>query len=193
LYNNETYIIEPIQPHKAEGSMLLTAQVCVNCKTPYTPDELYCAVCGYVLPHVMTRAAQGDTHSFNSGHNSHQQPPIDLLWGTSYFHHRARLFLHPGEGPALPIPLSKASVVLGRQPCDGSVDIDLAPFRAAEFGVSRRHARIDRGCDVLYVTDLSSTNGTFVNRQRLEPDLPYILRNRAVLRLGQLVMRVQFI
>jgi pSer/pThr/pTyr-binding forkhead associated (FHA) protein len=72
------------------------------------------------------------------------------------------------------------------------VDVDLTPFGAATLGVSRRHIVIERVREVLHVTDLGSNNGTHLNRERLVPHTPYTLRNRAVLELGKLILRVQY-
>jgi FHA domain len=115
-----------------------------------------------------------------------------LQWGTGYFHHRAKLSLRLENDTAIPIPLSAKTVVLGRG-IELSVEhVDLNRYRAAELGVSRRHARIDRNRDTLQIVDLDSSNGTFLNRQRLVPGVPHILRNRAILQLARLTLRVQF-
>jgi len=84
------------------------------------------------------------------------------------------------------------SLVIGRSVGSETVNVDLTPFSALELGVSRRHVRIDRIQDGLQVVDLESANGTYLNRTRLVPGIPHILRNRAVIQLGKLVMRVQF-
>lgn len=48
--------------------------------------------------------------------------------------------------------------------------IDLSPFKAHELGVSRIHAQFERTPDRVFVRDLDSTNGTWVNGQRLTPN-----------------------
>jgi pSer/pThr/pTyr-binding forkhead associated (FHA) protein len=73
------------------------------------------------------------------------------------------------------------------------VDVDLTPFGAKDLGVSRRHLRINRLRDSIRITDLGSSNGTFLNRDRLTPFVAYLLRNRAVLRLGKMILRVRFV
>src|SRR5690242_7203449 len=55
-------------------------------------------------------------------------------------------------------------------------------------GVSGYHARIictPAGCAV---TDLGSTNGTFLNQLRLKPRTPQPLRHRDILRIGPFVV-----
>jgi hypothetical protein len=77
--------------------------------------------------------------------------------------------------------------ILGRKTAQtlGKV-VDLAPFNAFSMGVSRQHARIQRVEDAYLVTDLNSTNGTWLNEKRLTPDRPVPLPNAAQLRLGSL-------
>ena len=68
--------------------------------------------------------------------------------------------------------MPKDEIVVGRgrmQQSSVLPDLDLAPFGAAEQGVSRRHAVIRRGEDTLTLVDLGSTNGTHLNGQRLDP------------------------
>ena len=64
--------------------------------------------------------------------------------------------------------------VLGR---DASADITVP-----DPAVSRRHARIHRGADAVWMEDLGSTNGTYVNGDRLT--VPYRLRDGDEVKLG---------
>jgi hypothetical protein len=64
--------------------------------------------------------------------------------------------------------------VLGR---DASADITVP-----DPAVSRRHARIHRGADEVWMEDLGSTNGTYVNGDRLT--VPYRLRDGDEVKLG---------
>lgn len=55
-------------------------------------------------------------------------------------------------------------VIVGRfDPEVGPIDVDLGPLPEGAY-VSRKHARIDFEDDVYTVTDLGSSNGTFVLR-----------------------------
>jgi hypothetical protein len=63
-------------------------------------------------------------------------------------------------------------------------DLDLTPDGGLAGGVSRRHARILRKDNRLTVEDLGSTNGTFLNGQRLTPYLSYALQKGDKLQLG---------
>jgi hypothetical protein len=71
-------------------------------------------------------------------------------------------------------------------------DVDLTPYGALDRGVSREHARLHTENDQLYVTDLGSTNGTFLAGERLQPNTPTLLRKGAELMLGRLAIQVMF-
>ncbi|NDJ52615.1 MAG: FHA domain-containing protein [Chloroflexi bacterium] len=71
-------------------------------------------------------------------------------------------------------------------------DIDLAAFGAWENGVSRVHAALQREGEHLYLIDLGSTNGTFLNDVRLAPQSPRLICDGDQVRLGLMRMRVFF-
>lgn len=71
-------------------------------------------------------------------------------------------------------------------------DIDLTPYGALDRGVSREHATIQLKDKHIYITDLESTNGTFVAGERLAPHEPQILHRGDSLELGRLAVQVMF-
>ncbi len=80
-------------------------------------------------------------------------------------------------------------VVIGRptgNPDNPQPGVDLTPFGAGE------HIQISHQREVVYVADLSSRNGSFLNNSQLKPKQPRLLRDGGVLRLGALVLKVQF-
>jgi hypothetical protein len=161
-------------------------QKCTNCDASYNPDDLYCLSCGFILPAALesdnTRIA-----SMLPGSTG------NLQWGTGYFHHRARLFFRLEDSDqSILVPLASGSIIVGRNSETASVDLDLTRYDAANLGVSRRHVRIERVRDVLQLSDLDSANGTYLNRERLAPGVTHTLRNRAILQLGRMIMRIQF-
>lgn len=72
------------------------------------------------------------------------------------------------------------------------VDLDLTPYGALDRGVSREHVRMHIEDGKLYVTDLGSTNGTFLANVRLEANTPTALRKGDELLLGRLPIQVLF-
>lgn len=83
-------------------------------------------------------------------------------------------------------------IVLGRKDPDTgeSPNVDLSEFGAEEAGVSRRHAIITIRDGVLHLVDNRSSNGTFLNEQRLIAEQPRVLRHGDDIRLGQIILRV---
>ena len=175
-------------------------QICVNCQTENPIEEAYCTKCGYILPSAVT-------NSRLVTHNLDEQTvniPLDIQWGTGYFHRNAKVFLwvegtntETSEAKVITLefdPLREVdSRVLGRTlDSDESDHIDLSDVGAVELGVSRRHVRLERVHNSVHVTDLRSVNGTWLNRERLVPGVPKVLRNRSLLQLGKMVLRVQF-
>ena len=69
-------------------------------------------------------------------------------------------------------------------------DVDLAPYQAYTHGVSRLHAVIKRGVGDIFLMDLESANGTFINGKRLEPNEERTLANGDVVALGGLKIQV---
>jgi pSer/pThr/pTyr-binding forkhead associated (FHA) protein len=95
------------------------------------------------------------------------------------------------SGRQVEFPLSK-EINIGRLDATTATfpDIDLTTDGALEKGVSRRHAKITRKGSELYLEDLGSVNGTFVNGKRLTPYLPHTLSTDDEIRLGKMLMRV---
>ena len=71
-------------------------------------------------------------------------------------------------------------------------EVDLTPYGALDRGVSRVHAQIHLHQDHLYVTDLNSTNGTYLAGKRLPADTPTLLRKGDELLVGRLAIQVLF-
>jgi hypothetical protein len=99
----------------------------------------------------------------------------------------------PDSGRDVEMPLTK-EVTIGRlDPTSASFpDVDLTRNDALDKGVSRRHAKITRRGREVFIEDLGSINGTFINRKKLTPYFPEALRNGDQLQLGELMLRVSF-
>ncbi len=89
-----------------------------------------------------------------------------------------RLDVYWPDGPMESYELSKPTVAIGRSPGN-----DL-PLEAA--AVSRYHATISLRDGEVFLQDLGSINGTYVNGQRLPPDEPYNLQSGEEIQIGEL-------
>ena len=85
-------------------------------------------------------------------------------------------------------------LIVGRSdPATGDrPDIDLGAFHAYENGVSRRHAAIICHGGELFITDLDSSNGTYLNGMRLFPHQPRLLSDGDEIRIGRATLHVKF-
>ncbi len=70
------------------------------------------------------------------------------------------LIIARGPGAGQTFTLGTDPVIIGRE-------AQTAKFVIADPAVSRRHARIDRREDAYTIEDLNSTNGTFINAERV--------------------------
>ncbi|MCB9454284.1 MAG: FHA domain-containing protein [Anaerolineaceae bacterium] len=102
------------------------------------------------------------------------------------------------RAPQMPEPLKirlEDRITLGRI-VEGDTlqpDIDLSVYGAEEFGVSRRHLAMHTEDNRLWITDLESGNGTFINGERLRPDEPRPLSHGDTLQIGRMRMETQVI
>ncbi|MEL6308585.1 MAG: FHA domain-containing protein [Chloroflexota bacterium] len=85
-------------------------------------------------------------------------------------------------------------VVIGR--ADDALDfiptIDLTNFGAKLFGVSRRHATLTNKNGLLFITDHSTKNGTFVNDIRIDPEIPHVITHGDIVQLGRVQLWIRF-
>ncbi len=89
--------------------------------------------------------------------------------------------LSPGRSSRSHTP-KKATLILGREP---GVDIFIEDPNA-----SRRHARIEFDGRDYRVTDLNSTNGTYLGNVRLQPGMPEVWQPDKALRVGDTWLRL---
>ncbi|GAB4508499.1 MAG: hypothetical protein OHK0046_01130 [Anaerolineae bacterium] len=86
------------------------------------------------------------------------------------------------------------TIILGRGTGEDDTiyQVDLRPYDASQRGVSRQHASIDMHDGTLYLTDLGSTNGTWLAGKRIEPHQPAPINKGDEIILGRLVIQVLF-
>ncbi len=77
----------------------------------------------------------------------------------------------------------KAGATVGRS-SEHAVQID-------DENVSRNHARLDLRGRALQLTDLGSTNGTYVDGTRLKPNTPVQVNTKSDIRVGDVSLRLQ--
>jgi hypothetical protein len=88
------------------------------------------------------------------------------------------------------------SVVLGRRSSGNKAaqpDVDLSAFDTGKKNsISRFHIRIERRDTLIFLTDLASRNGTWLNGQKMIPNAPRLIRDGDELYLGDLKIKVKY-
>lgn len=110
------------------------------------------------------------------------------------------LHFGPGDCAVLQVLPSAACLVLsldapltlGRGAHEIAPFLDLSSFNAAKHGLSRHHCLLFRDEYRLYAVDLLSTNGTYLDGNRLHPERAYPIADGARLVLGTLHLFVFF-
>jgi FHA domain len=88
---------------------------------------------------------------------------------------------------------SKKEFIMGRKVEETSGELfDLSKIGGYHLGVSRRHALIRRTSSGYEVMDLSSSNGTWLNDERLIPNKAYPLARGSQLRLARVRLFVLY-
>ncbi len=96
------------------------------------------------------------------------------------------------EGGKVELP-AKDEVVIGREDPISEVfpDVDLTNYGGAEGGVSRKHAVIHRSGSVYTIEDMGSTNGTYINKKKIQPHAPQAIKPGDEVRFGKLSFSLQ--
>lgn len=102
------------------------------------------------------------------------------------------LVLTSSNGNKLEIP-AKDEIVIGREDPISEVfpDLDLTDFGGADGGVSRKHAVIHRSGAGCTIEDMGSTNGTYINKKRIQPHSPQAIKPGDEVRFGKLAFSLQ--
>jgi predicted component of type VI protein secretion system len=93
-----------------------------------------------------------------------------------------KLIVASGKSAGRSISLKRDKLLIGR-----SEDCDVRPLSEE---VSRRHCAISVGPADVWIEDLKSRNGTFVNGKRIEPESRIKLADGDMIRVGSLELRV---
>ena len=130
---------------------------CPECGFANPEGANYCQKCGAFLVEA-AEGSGGDTTASYQLDETGEIKPVDLEQVTS---EGATLSIRSGGGRTGEVfEVGGERMRIGRSP-DAEVFLD-------DVTVSRNHALLVRRRDGLYVDDLGSLNGTYVNRRRIE-------------------------
>ncbi len=157
---------------------------CPVCGLANPPSRVYCVHCGSNLDSSKTPADLKPAEIVKVLAKQHN---MEEVFVTDQVQIRFQI-----EGGELALPMENVVTVGRSDPELATVHVDLSPYGAEDLGLSRRHIQIRRENMLVYVTDLGSVNGTYLNGRRLLPHAERVLRNGDTLQLGRLVLMVLF-
>jgi pSer/pThr/pTyr-binding forkhead associated (FHA) protein len=145
---------------------------CPECGFVNAEGANYCQKCGAFLGAEQSGEGPGDTTEAYQLDEAGELKPVDLGQVTS---EGATLVIRSGGGRAgEAFAVAGERMSIGRSP-GAEVFLD-------DVTVSRNHALLVRRRDGLYIDDLGSLNGTYVNRRRIES---HKLQNGDELQVGK--------
>ena len=166
---------------------------CPSCQKRHPANTLFCDECGAYL------AGEKDKHTdpLAMGNVDWMEENQQETPGLSHLNADSPLTLKltvRDSGRIIEFPLTK-EISIGRLDAASATfpDVDLTVDGGLEKGVSRRHARITRQGTDIFIEDLGSVNGTFLNGKRITPYLPHSLQPGDEVRVGRLVLRVSIV
>jgi hypothetical protein len=170
---------------RAIAEAIQTALTCSVCGLVNRPGELSCSRCGSLL------VAPGTTTKKLGA--AEEPPKQNWPTGDVIVTDQEPIQLEI-DGADVEVPVAEIITIGRASDIDNEErpDVDLADFGAGEKGVSRKHIKIKRKNILVYVADLGSTNGTYLNGRRLIPNAERLLRNGDELQLGRLKVKVKF-
>lgn len=159
---------------------------CVHCGMANDPQTKTCSKCGQELPPAMppvTRIIE-------------RAPLLMQVENLSkdVFHRDAGVLLQFLPSGTCMHSTVIVPLTLGREESGpaSSEMFDLSSFNALRHGVSRHHCQLQRRDNHLVVVDLNSTNGTYLNGQRLKSFEEHVLSHGDELVLGTLHVTLFF-
>jgi pSer/pThr/pTyr-binding forkhead associated (FHA) protein len=168
-------------------------QICGFCRTQNMEGIFYCEECGTPL---FGKARPNQTVDISSTQTLEDVPEVlkkSSVVGTTVLKSNTRVVLRIREYNH-DIALDENETIMGRADVNATKqpDVDLTNFGAVDKGISRCHAAFQRKDTILALIDLNSTNGTFVNGNRLTPNQAHIIRDGDEVRFGKLVTHIYF-
>lgn len=163
--------------------------VCEKCGKENADDAAICHFCGHLM---VDAKEQTSTKKLSN----EQDEEIRHHWGPARYSSRVHFIVNAnGTETQLTIDTSTVNeIIVGRRDpkTNTGPTLDLTPYGALDRGVSRHHATIIRKDGALHVVDNNSSNGTYLNNQRLVSEQPRVVRHGDEIKFGSLILRVAF-
>lgn len=175
-----------------ENDLEIKEKFCPVCKNKNDGNAVFCKYCGTLLGHQPWESSVTtvNTDALEKGAARIAETLIDKSLipegGIAMY----------AAGASKPIYLYfEKELVFGRKNDKDSADVsllDLTELGGYQMGISRRHAMIRRAGTGFEIVDLASTNGSWLNDERLVPNKPYPLANGSQLRFGRMRLLILY-
>lgn len=161
--------------------------VCPSCGAENLPGTLFCIQCGTYLPSggPLRTEPLPEQEEGRSARPRQEGKDGEEAWALNI----EVEVLNTGRKVLLS---ADREILVGRLDAAHGIfpELDMTTDGGLEQGVSRRHARIYTREGTCFVEDLDSTNGTFLNEERITPYLPYAFRDGDLLMFGTMRLKV---
>lgn len=162
--------------------------ICPNCQHKEMSGAIYCSKCGAQL--IDMTITTHKIHAAEARQEANRQPGPMVPAPARQFQSWISLNMIE-SGQILPLA-DRTEFTLGRSAEGQPIvpDVDLSPYNAYANGVSRLHAVIKLIKDQIVLVDLGSSNGTYLNGNRLSPYIEASVAHGDVVYLGKLKMQL---
>lgn len=165
---------------------------CPDCGSSQYPGTLFCNECGKLL--LGTALNRRTSVLPFSDFNSRPLPvTIDIQDFEPVEQSKHILVLIPSSRRRLELTL-KNQIRIGRADHDAKIipELDFTQDQGIENGISRLHAVMQLTKQGVLLTDLDSTNGTYLNKVRIPTQRPVLLQSGDEVRFGDLLVHIFF-
>jgi len=164
--------------------------ICPNCQHKEMSGAIYCSKCGAQL--IDMTIATHKIHTAETRQEAQRDATRTQPRPPPAVHLQSWISLNMIEsGQILPLA-DRTEFTLGRSAEGQPIipDVDLTPHNAYANGVSRLHAVLKLIQDHIVIMDLGSSNGTYLNGNRLQPYIETTVAHGDVIYLGKLKIQV---
>jgi FHA domain len=159
---------------------------CASCTFENPEGSISCMICGLVLDKNTTLSTRSIAVATPSVQADRHHAHLDKM-------PEKGVAIYVGESKEPLILAARDRLTLGRRKDMPAPDlVDLTAYDAYRKGVSRNHAVLTYKDNRLYIHDVGSVNGTWLNGQRLKSYELYALQTGTSVSLGQLVIYIYY-